>query len=75
MGADVPIWVEVEVTETRWVKTFGVCGADAIERVSEAPGVRITGNTCYIDPLLSNHICALNADMRGTCFVCGGKAW
>lgn len=50
MGAEVPIWVEIEVAELRWVKVDAVTSEEAIEQASMDTLSRPTGNISYQDP-------------------------
>jgi hypothetical protein len=49
MGADITMWVEVEVLMKIWRESYGVTDADAIANVPLNVGERITGNVRYYE--------------------------
>jgi hypothetical protein len=49
MGAETPMWVEVEVLMKFWRESYGVTSDDAIKRVELNVGERVTGNVRYYE--------------------------
>ena len=49
MGAESPMWVEVEVLMKVWRESYGVTSDDAIKNVDLNVGERVTGNVRYYD--------------------------
>jgi hypothetical protein len=47
MGADITMWVEVEVLMKIWRESYGVTPEDAIKNVGLNVGERVTGNVRY----------------------------
>jgi len=47
MGAEVPMWVEVERTVKEWRESYGVTSRDALENVELDVGERVTGEVKY----------------------------
>ena len=43
MGADIKMWVEVEVTRKEWRESYGVTYDDALKNVDLEVGERLTG--------------------------------
>jgi hypothetical protein len=56
MGAEVPVWVEVEKVERVWVKSHGVTKDEAAVRVSAETGQRLTGRTSYERPVYPERV-------------------
>lgn len=50
MGAEVPVWVEVERVQRVWIKSYGVTVEDAAMRVSQSTTDRPTGRTTFERP-------------------------
>ena len=44
MGAEVPFWVEIEVTMKLWRESYGVVPSEAIRDVHLNEGEKTTGN-------------------------------
>jgi hypothetical protein len=49
MGADITMWVEVEVLMKVWRESYGVTPDDAIKNVELNLGERTTGNVRYYE--------------------------
>jgi hypothetical protein len=49
MGADITMWVEVEVLMKVWRESYGVTYDDAIKNVDLNVGERLTGNVRYYE--------------------------
>ena len=49
MGAETPMWVEVEVLMKIWRESYGVTSDDAIKNVDLGFGERATGNVRYYE--------------------------
>lgn len=49
MGADTLVWVQVEVTETKWVDVYAVTLDEAREKAHSLPGVIDVLDAIYAD--------------------------
>lgn len=47
MGAEITIWVEVEIPVKFWRESRGVTGADALDSAEVNAGERLTGRYAY----------------------------